>query len=94
MIKRTKFRLGEFLYGIPSSKESIKFNPEYQRVFIHNGYINADGYGKLIGWHNGKICKSSGFEDFMWGGEVRLATEEEIEKFMQQLHNQERIVNY
>ena len=93
-MKRTEFNYGEFLYGIPSSKESEKYNPENQRVFIHNGYINGDGYGKLIGWHDGKICKSNGFKNFMWGDKVRKSTTKEIEEFMQQLHNQEIVKNY
>lgn len=66
-MKRTKFNYGEFLYGIPSSAESEKNNPKEERVFIHNRYVNGDGYGILIGWHNGYICKSNGFANFMWG---------------------------
>ena len=93
-MKRTEFRLGEFLYGIPSNKESGKAHLEGQRVFIHNGYANADGYGILIGWHNGIICKSSDIKNFMWGEKVTLATIREIEEFMLQLHSQDKIVNY
>ena len=33
-MKRSEFEIGEFLYGIPSSEESAKYNPEDQRVFI------------------------------------------------------------
>lgn len=53
------FKQGDFLYGIPSSEESAKYNPEGERVFIFTGVITGDGYGKLIGWHDHKICKSS-----------------------------------
>lgn len=93
-MKRTEYNIGEFLYGIPSSEESAKYNPEDQRVFIHNGYKNGDGYGKLIGWNNGIIKKSTGFGNFMWGGQVRRATEKEIEEFMDKLMNQETICSY
>lgn len=56
-MKRSEYKVGEFLYGIPSSKECEKYNPEDQRVFIHNGYVSGDGYGILIGWSNGQIVK-------------------------------------
>lgn len=58
-MKRSEYKIGEFLYGIPDSEESAKYNPENQRVFIHNGYKNGDGYGKLIGWNDGEIGRLS-----------------------------------
>ena len=58
-MKRSEFKIGEFLYKIPSSEESEKYNPVNQRVFIHNGYVDGDGYGVLIGWFDGKLQKSS-----------------------------------
>lgn len=90
---RSEFKIGEFLYGIPDA-ESVKYHPEGQRVFIHNGYINGDGYGKLVGWHDGKIKKSSGWRNWCWGGNVRKATDKEIEQFMTQLMNQDIIKEY
>lgn len=47
-MKRSEYKVGEFLYGIPSSKECEKYHPEDQRVFIHNGYVSGDGYGILM----------------------------------------------
>lgn len=93
-MKRSEFEIGEFLYGIPDSEESAKYNPENQRVFIHNGYINGDGYGMLLGWHEGKIVKSTGWRNFCWGASARKASEEEIESFMQALMQQEIIKRY
>ena len=93
-MQRSEYRIGEFLYGIPDSEESEKYHPEGQRVFIHNGYINGDGYGKLIGWNDGKIKKSTGWSNWCWGGLVRKATTEEIEQFMVQLMNQDTIKYY
>lgn len=93
-MKRSEFEIGEFLYGIPDSEECAKYNPENQRVFIHNGYINGDGYGMLLGWHDGKIVKSTGWRNFCWGAFVRKATEEEIESFMKALMQQEIIKYY
>ena len=88
------YKKGDFLYGIPSSEESAIYNPEGERVFIYTGYKNGDGYGKLLGFHNHKICKSTGWRNFMWGGEVRKATEEEINDFIMKVFNSENIKNY
>ena len=93
-MKRSEYKIGEFLYGIPSDEESAKYHPENQRVFIHTGYINGDGYGKLIGWNDGKIKKSTGWNNWCWGDSVRKATDEEIEQFMNQLMNQDFIKYY
>ena len=93
-MQRSEYRIGEFLYGIPDSEESAKYNPYNQRVFIHSGYKNADGYGILIGWHDGKIKKSTGWKNFCWGADVRLATHDEIEQFMISLMNQDRLNAY
>lgn len=93
-MKRSEYNVGEFLYGIPTSEEPEKYNPEGQRVFIHNGYVNGDGYGILIGWNEGVIKKSNGWRNFMWGAEVRKATDEEKEEFMRKLMNQDVIKNY
>lgn len=89
-----EFKQGDFLYGIPSSSESEKYNPEDERVFIYNGYKNGDGYGKLIGFHHHKICKSLGWRNFMWGGDVRKATPDEVTTFMNKIFNSEPIKNY
>ena len=75
-------------------KRQAKYNPEDQRVFIHNGYVSGDGYGKLIGWNDGVIKKSTGWGNFCWGGNVRKATDEEKEQFMRALMNQDIIKYY
>lgn len=93
-MKRSEFEIGEFLYGIPFDEESAQFNPEHRRVFIHNGHVNGDGYGILIGWHDGLIKKSTGWRNFCWGGDVRKATDEEKEQFMRALMAQDTIRYY
>lgn len=65
-MKETEYCIGDFLYGIPSSKESEMYNPIDKRVFIYNGCVTGDGYGILIGWNDGEIKKSTGFRNFMW----------------------------
>ena len=84
-MNKSEYNIGQFLYGIPNSEESAKYHPENQRVFIYNGYVNGDGYGMLIGWEDGKLVKSTEWNNFMWGGKVRPATDEEIEEFMKSL---------
>ena len=93
-MKRSEYKIGEFLYGIPDNKETEKYNPANQRVFIHSGYKDGDGYGKLIGWNDGVIKKSTGWRNWCWGGNVRKATEEEIEQFMRAVMNQDVIREY
>lgn len=89
-----QFKQGDFLYGIPSSEESAKYHPEGERVFIFTGHITGDGYGILIGWHDHKICKSFGWKNFMWGGDARKATDEEVEDFIRKVMYSEPIKNY
>lgn len=93
MIERSQYKVGEFLYGIPTSEECEKYNPKDQRVFIHNGYKTGDGYGVLIGWFDGKLIKSTGWKNVCWGGGVRRATQLEIEFFMEKLMEQDNIKN-
>lgn len=85
-ITKSTYKAGTFLYGIPTSEESAKYNPEGQRVFIHDGYVTADGYGKAIGYEDGVLKRSTGYGNFQWGGDVRLATEEEIKEFFSKLY--------
>jgi len=77
---------GAFLYGIPHNEEAAKYHPENQRVFIYDGHTTADGYGKLIGWEDGKLKHSTGIGNWCWGGDVRLATKEEIDQFMREIY--------
>lgn len=88
-MKKSEFKTGEFLYEIQSDELSV-ITPEDERVFIHTGYKNGDGYGILIGWHEHEIKRASGHGNWCWGGMVRLATEEEKEHFMNKLMWQEK----
>ena len=95
-MKRSEFKIGEFLVGIPSdeARDCYQNTPVKEMVFIHNGYINGDGYGILLGCENGRVKKATGLANFMWGGSVRVATDEEKEKFMFMFMNQDKINNY
>ena len=51
-MRKSEFKAGDFLYGIPGSAEGAKYHPEDERVFIHTGYVDGDGYGILLGWND------------------------------------------
>jgi hypothetical protein len=91
MLKTKTFLPGTFLYKL-DKVGIIENNP----VFIHDGYITADGYGVLIGFtSDDKLLKSTGFGNYCYGGEVRMATIQEIEKFINRVHNySDSIKNY
>lgn len=90
---KSEYKAGTFLYGIPSNEEVAKYNPEDQRVFIHDGCVTADGYGKAIGYEDGVLKRSTGYGNFQWGGDVRLATEEEIKEFFSNLYASSKPIN-
>ena len=95
-MKRSEYNIGDFLVGIPTeeAKEYYKDTRVEEMVFIHNGYINGDGYGIFIGIEDGRAKKSTGSANFMWGGSVRLATDEEKNSFLKRIMNQEAIKDY
>ena len=78
------YKAGDFLYKL-GDKGITK---ESQRVFIYTGYITADRYGVLIGFDSdGKLRKSTGYANYQYGNDVRLATEEEIKSFINEIFN-------
>ena len=78
------YKAGDFLYKL--GDKCIK--KESQRVFIYTGQLNADGYGVLLGFDSdGKLRKSTGYGNYQYGNDVRLATEEEIKAFIIEVFN-------
>lgn len=65
------------------------------KVFIHDGFINADGYGVIIGEDSdGMIRKSNGIGNWMKEGVNREATREEIQNFFAKVRKMQKIINY
>ena len=65
------------------------------KVFIHDGYVNADGYGVIIGEDSdGVIQKSNGIGNFMNEGCCREATQQEVRKFFDKVRKTQKIINY
>ena len=65
------------------------------KVFIHDGFINADGYGVSIGEDSdGMIQKSNGIGNWMKEGVNREATREEIQNFFAKVRKTQKIINY
>ena len=78
------YKAGDFLYKL--GDKGIK--KESQRVFIYTGKITGDGYGVLIGFDSdGNLKKSTGYGNYQYGNDVRLATEEEIKAFIIEVFN-------
>ena len=78
------YKAGDFLYKL--GDKGIK--KESQRVFIYTGVTTGDGYGVLIGFDSdGKLRKATGYGNYQYGNNVRLATEEEIKAFIIEVFN-------
>lgn len=82
MLRRSEFKIGEFLTG------------DDGRTFIHDGYVNGDGYGIVIGEHEGKIKKSNEYGNWQYGSDVRIATDEEKEALIVKIHRADKITDY
>lgn len=81
------YKAGDFLYKL-GDKGICNDN---QRVFIHTGQYNADGYGVLFGFDSdGEMLKSTGYGNYQYGNNVRLATDEEIKKFIKEVFNYDK----
>jgi hypothetical protein len=66
----------------------------FGKVFIHDGYTNADGYGVIIGEDSdGMIQKSNGIGNWMKEG-CREATSQEITDFFAKVRKTQKIINY
>ena len=64
-------------------------------VFIHDGFINADGYGVAIGEDSdGMIQKSNGIGNWMKYPIKGEATDEQISDFLSKVRKTRTIVNY
>ena len=65
------------------------------KVFIHDGFINADGYGVIIGEDSdGMIQKSNGIGNWMKWRIKGIATKEQISEFFIKVRKTQKIINY
>ena len=65
------------------------------KVFIHDGFVNADGYGVIIGEDSdGMIQKSNGIGNFMMCSIKGVATKEQISEFFAKVRKTQKIINY
>ena len=65
------------------------------KVFIHDGFVNADGYGVIIGEDSdGMIQKSNGIGNFMNEGFLREANPQEVMEFFAKVRKTQKIINY
>ena len=65
------------------------------KVFIHDGFVNADGYGVIIGEDSdGVIQKSNGIGCWMNWHIKGIATKEQISEFFAKVRKTKKIINY
>ena len=65
------------------------------KVFIHDGFVNDDGYGVIIGEDSdGMIQKSNGIGNWMKEGCCRKATSQEVSEFFDKVRKTQKIINY
>lgn len=65
------------------------------KVFIHDGFISADGYGVIIGEDSdGMIQKSNGIGNWMKKSCLRKATSQEVCEFFAKVRKTQKIINY
>lgn len=80
-MKKSEFESGSYLYKLHGY-----YKKDAQRVFIHTGYITADGYGVMLGFlEDGTLYKSSGHGNYQYGNDVRYATQDEIDNFINEV---------
>ena len=85
-MKQEKIKPGTYLYKL-SHPEDDNIPEGGKRVFIHDGRIDGDGYGVMLGFvSDNELCKSSGYGNFCYGGDVRSATDEVIDLFVKAVH--------
>ncbi len=65
------------------------------KVFIHDGFVNTDGYGVIIGEvSDGMIQKSNSIGNCMMEGCCREATSQEVSEFFAKVRKTQKIINY
>lgn len=66
-----------------------------RKVFIHDGFVNADWYGVIIGENSdGAIQKSNGIGNWMKWHIKGIATKEQISEFFAKVRKTKNIINY
>lgn len=81
-MKQSEYNAGTYLYKL-GKKGNLSAN---KKVFIHDGILSGDGYGVVLGFtSDNELCTSSGYGNYCYGNDVRLATGAEIEEFIRQV---------
>lgn len=73
-MKRSEFEIGQYLF-------------DGHHAFIHDGYVDSDGYGVVIGYYEHELRKNSGYGNWQKTGNIRPATETEIENLLSDIMN-------
>lgn len=77
-MKRSEYEICQYLF-------------DGHHAFIHDGYINADGYGVVIGYYKDDIRKNSGYGNWQKSGNnIRPANEIEIRNLLCDIMNHDK----
>lgn len=77
-MKRSEYEIGQYLF-------------DGKHAFIHDGYVNADGYGVVIGYYEHELRKNSGYGNWQKSGNnIRPANEIEIRKLLCDIMNHDK----
>ena len=68
-MKRSEYEIGQYLF-------------DGEHAFIHDGYVNADGYDVVIGYYEHELRKNSGYNNWQKTGKMRPAKETEINRLL------------
>ena len=81
-MKRSEYEIGQYLF-------------DGKLAFIHDGYVNADGYGVVIGYYEHELRKNSDYGNWQKTGNIRPATEKEISNLLRDImYHDKRIKCY
>ena len=68
-MRRSEYEIGQYLF-------------DGEHAFIHDGYVNADGYGVVIGYCGNELRKNSGYNNWQKTGNIRPAKGVEIKRLL------------
>lgn len=78
-MKRSEYEIGQYLF-------------DGKHAFIHDGYVNADGYGVVIGYYENELRKNSSYGNWQKTGNIRSAKGVEIKRLLYDIMNHDKCI--
>lgn len=73
-MKRSEYEIGQYLF-------------DGHHAFIHDGYVEAGGYGVILGYYKNELRKNFGYGNWQKTGKMRPANEIEIRNLLYDIMN-------